>query len=147
MTERVKTMNKQVEAVNKAIAILREAFPGAPVSLSIYSTWAQVLWHGTSTYAEAVEWYRSLGCKTREKHPFDTYTQLDGEAHGIKWSTFPNELPPTCRKVKKVERVPKTKTVETGEFIEIEREVVECGPDPDEIAAQASQPQPEPATV
>jgi len=137
------TMNPQVEAVKIAVAILKSAFPGEIVGLQIGLGDPSFNYHGTKTYAEATEWLRSVGCSTREKHPFQTYTQLTGQSEGISWTTYPDELPPTCRKVTKTERIPKTKTVETGEFIEIAREVVECGPDPDEIAAAVEQPQPE----
>ena len=142
-------MNTQIEAVKKAAAMLREVFPDAPVGITIWTgDDVEVKWHGTRTYAEAVAWYRSLGIRTREKTPFDSYTQLDGELDGIRFTTFPNELPPTCKKVKITERVPKTQTVVTDEFVEVTREVVQCGPDPDEIAVGATQqPQPEPTSV
>lgn len=138
-------MNPQVEAVKKAVAILREAFPRDHISLNVArDNDISLSWFGCKTYAASTEWFRSLDCGIRSKRPNDTYTVISAKSpDGIEWTTFPDELPPTCRKIKKVERVPKTQTVETGEFIEVTREVVECGPDPDEIVAQQSQPEPE----
>jgi hypothetical protein len=130
-------MNPQVKAVQEAAAILRAAFPTEHVSLEVSAdNQLSVHWFGCKTYADATVWLRSLNCGTRHKTPQETYTAINAVSpEGIRWATFPDELPPTCRKVKKIERVPKTQTITTGEFVEIEREVVECGPDPDEIVA------------
>ena len=119
---------EQIEAVRRAAKILREAFAGGHFSLMIYAEDSiQFAYHGCKTYASATEWFRSLGAGVRRKQVYDNYTELTGTVGDITFIAYPDELPPTCRKVKKIERVPKTQTVETGEFIEITREVIECG--------------------
>lgn len=137
-------MNPQIDAVKKAAAILREAFPHGHISLTVArNDELSVAWFGCTTYAAATEWFRSLGCGKREKRPYDTYTSIRAVSpEGIEFTTYPDELPPTCRKVTITERVPKTQTVVTDEYVDVTRTVVECGPDPDEIVAQQSQPQP-----
>lgn len=129
---------EQLEAVRRATQILREAFGGRHFSLMVYGENSiQLCCHGYKTYAEATEWLRSLGAGDRDKRVHDTYTELRGRIGNLEFITYPDELPPTCRKVTKIERVPKTQTVETGEFIEITREVIECGEKPlgTEVAA------------
>lgn len=122
-------MNPQIEAVQQAAAILRAAFPVGHLSIDLSEfEGVTVNWFGARTYAEATEWLRALGVKDRSKSVYMTYTALRGQseiAPTITWTAFTNELPPTCRKVKKIERV--TQTVETGEYIEITREVIVCG--------------------
>ncbi len=110
---------------------LRELFPGESlVSLQTSATSLTVQSHQIKTYAEAVDWFRGLGVGVRHKQPhidLGGYTAMEGEAGGILFQCFPDELPPTCRKEKFVERIPKTQTVETGDFIEVERERIVCG--------------------
>lgn len=89
-----------------------------------------------STYANATDFMRKLGAGVRNKKPYENYTVLSGAAHGITGGTldvrtFPDELPPTCHKVTVKERIPKTQIVDTGEFIEVEREIVVCGDQPE----------------
>lgn len=121
--------NPQIAAVKRAAAILRAAFGDRTVMLQAmpkYET-ISISVHEIATYAEGTEAMRQLGCGVRRKVPRENYTELHGESGGVTVYVYVNELPPTCRKVTKIERIPKTETRETGEFIEIEREVVVCG--------------------
>lgn len=128
-------MNPQVQAVKQAVEILRAAFPNADGLNLQWFDWdgTSLSVHGIKTYEEATVFFRDLNIQRREKTPYQNYTQIEGRTDDILFRCYPDELPPTCRKVKRIERVPKTQTVETGEFIEIEREVVECGPEPEAV--------------
>lgn len=96
--------------------------------------------HGIKTYAESTEFFRSLGIGQRKKTIYaDTgigaYTHISGCLGEVRVVTYPNELPPSCHIEKVIERVPKTQTVDTGQFIEIERQKVVCSHEPDEVVA------------
>lgn len=91
--------------------------------------------HGVKSYAEAQEFMRSLGIGKRNKSVWSDElsgpqgrTVLKGElAEGIDVTMYCSGLPPSCRLETVKERVPKTQTVEVGEFVEIERTKVVCG--------------------
>lgn len=126
----------KIEQIKAIAAQLRELYPGKTVILEVDQTGGiDFTYHGTRTYAEATEFFRELGIQRREKKVYDTYTALNGTVDNVLVRTYPDELPPSCRKVKKIERIPKLETKETGEFIEIEREVIECGPEVTEVAS------------
>lgn len=88
--------------------------------------------HGLKSYAEATEVCRAFGVGDREKSTYSDMskygrTVLQGKiAKDIKLLVFSDGLPPSCRLEKTVERVPKSETKETGEFVEIERTRVVC---------------------
>lgn len=120
------------EEIKAMAARLREMFPGNSVSLTSNSypgcePTAEIVYHGPKTYAEATDWFRSLGIQNRRKTLCNTYTQLSGVADGVEFRTYPDELPPTCRVEKYIEKIPKTETVTTEEFIEVERTRIVCG--------------------
>lgn len=118
---------KTVEETKELARRLRELFPNAHVCLTCSSDGTNtVSYFGKKTYAEATEWLRELGAGKREKKVSQSYSAIDGKVGEITFTAFMSELPPTCRKVTVTERVPKTQTVETGEFIEIQREVIKC---------------------
>lgn len=106
-------------------------FPGDRlVELSVnHDGTIDLYYHGNETYRQATEWLRSLGAGVRNKRVTDGFTVLTGTVGNVCFRTYPDELPPSCRKVKKIERIPKTAVVQTGEYIEVEREVIECGPE------------------
>lgn len=82
------------------------------------------------THEAALEVTRRLGVKDRSKSLFDPESPwhiLQGKTpEGIIVKCFCAGLPPHCRIEKVKERVPKTQTVELGEFIEIERTKIVC---------------------
>lgn len=126
-------MTDTIERIKAIAQQLREVFPGTSVQLSVdqFGDAVSVSYHGTRTYHEAEEWFRALGIQRRDKRVWPTYTALTGERDGVQFTTYPDELPPCCRKIEKIERIPKIETKETGEFVEIKRMVIECGPQSD----------------
>ncbi len=125
-------MNERIAKVKAMADELLALFPGArTVELSrtkvdSYETCDLVI-HGPKKYEQAVELLRGLGIGRRAKQVFNNFTLVSGVADGVTVKTYPDELPPTCHMEKFIERVPKTKTVEVGEFIEVERERIVCG--------------------
>jgi hypothetical protein len=129
--------NQSITQEVKAMAErLKQLFPDGTISLTAYSFMQeiQICYHGTKTYQEATNWFRELGIQVRSKKPETTYTRIRGKSDGVEFVTYPDELPPTCHVEKYKERVPKTQTIETGEFIEIERERIVCGQDGGNVA-------------
>jgi len=124
-----------IEEIKAMAARLRELFPNGLVTLqtsfpdSLTMPMVELNYHGVQTYDSATEWMRSMGVHKREKAPYTTYTYLKGSVDGVQICTYPNELPPTCRVEKYIEKVPKTQVVTTDEFVEIERTRVVCGND------------------
>src|SRR5271157_888002 len=86
--------------------------------------------HG-QTNDSATEIFRRLGIQKRRKNTFPSgdngWHTLEGETEdGIILTTYCSGLPPTCHLEKYVEKIPKQQTVDTGEFIEVERVKVVC---------------------
>src|SRR5439155_25844669 len=107
--------------IQEIAGALRGLFPGLDPCMDTFKKDISVSIHGLETYAAATQLMRGLGIGVREKNVFPTFTLLTGEVDGVRIKCFPNELPPTCHREKYIERVPKTQTVDTGEFIEIEK--------------------------
>jgi len=121
-----------IEEIKAMAARLRELFPHGLVALNVAEFGSAKIrfdYHGVKTYESATDWMRSMGCDKREKQPNETYTVLKGTVDGVQLVTYPDELPPTCRVEKYIEKVPKTQVVTTDEFVEIERTRVVCGKD------------------
>lgn len=133
-------MNAKIAEIKRIAAQLAALYPGCSMTLMV-TQWntVQFSYHGSKTYGEATDFFRELGIQQREKRVYPTYTAVEGETDGVTVITYPDELPPTCKKVIKIERVPKTKVVETGEFYEVAREVIECG--------NETEDEPQPQTV
>lgn len=108
-----------LEAVDGMESVYLEAYRSGSVSVVVYNP---------PSYEESVALMRRLGIGVRNKEPYvdGGHTTIRGEAGGIEVRLLPNGLPPTCRKVTYMEKIPKTKTVDTGEFIEVERTKVVC---------------------
>jgi len=66
-----------------------------------------------------------IGSVAKSVHP--TYTALHADYQGVKVWAYSAGLPPTCRLTTVMKKVPKTQTVECGEFIEVPETKVECG--------------------
>lgn len=124
-------MNK-IEMVKEAVRLLLEASPvTGHLELQIWrcgdAPQVTVYTASPSDYQEATEWVRSWGCGTRRKEiQGGVQTCVMGEIDGVVFKAIGAGLPPTCRVEKYTERVPKVETVDTGEFIEMERTRVVC---------------------
>jgi hypothetical protein len=88
--------------------------------------------HGLPDYVTGVSLMRSFSIKSWNKRSFgdadspSCVLEADlGENVGV--ILYCKGLTPTCKLVKRIERIPKSQTVETGELIEVERTVIECG--------------------
>ena len=88
----------------------------------------EIVAHGFSKYSEATEFFRLLGVGDREKSTYpEGRTVIQGMSEGVMCRAFVDDLPPTCHLERWTEKIPKSKTVETDEFIEVERTKVVCG--------------------
>lgn len=87
----------------------------------------------TPSYAAGVEACRLLGIPRWSKDVFESSGRqihsINAKAGEVTVCIIGEGLPPTCHLETITERVPKTKTVDTGEFIEIQRTKVVCGKD------------------
>ncbi len=101
--------------------------------------------HGVKSYKAATGIFRALGIQKRNKTPCadgELRTVLEGNlSETIHVTVYCAGLPPSCRVVKFKERIPKAQTVETSEFIEVERIKVVCGnekPEPQPLFAESA---------
>lgn len=149
-----KTPSAIAQEIKQMAARLLELFP-SDHSISLYARRAgnhELAIQKLPSYEAATNLLRSLGIGNRSKQvhdPADPWSVVMGDLEGLEISCYCSGLPPTCRKVKKTERLPKTQVVTTGDFVEIEREVIECGQEQDhsaEIVEQAAEIINEPAT-
>jgi hypothetical protein len=131
-------INSKIQRIKAIAAELREMFPGMSCVSLDAQTYSEVpteeiRLHGVKTYAQSTNIFRSLGIGCRHKTPYiasnsiGAYTQVTGTIDRVTLSAYPDELPPSCHIEKVVERIPKQQTVDTGEFIEVERQKVVCG--------------------
>lgn len=92
---------------------------------------AQIIIHGVSSNEEGAELLRRLGIGKRNKVIVDEDTvpwhALSGQIGKHTIECFCIGLPKSCRKVTYKEKVPKTQTVDTGDFVEVTRQKVVCG--------------------
>ena len=130
----------------KAIAAqLRELFPTVQsVDMAARADGrVSVTLHGLGDYAAATRILQHAGYHERQKQivdadsaaPWVSVSATDGDNFEIK--AFASGLPPSCRLEKKVVRIPKQETRDTGEFIEVERLEVVCGNGEAKLAGQA----------
>ena len=78
------------------------------------------------TYPEAVEVMRHFKRKTWEKHPYDDGSYITSTENDVEICVFFEGLPPSCRKVTTMRKVPRTEIKETGEFIEVPETKIVC---------------------
>jgi hypothetical protein len=118
------------EKIKEAARLLREAFPmSCEVQLSVKESGKMdVSIHRVGQYAAATEALRQIGVGKRGKQVFDegAWHSLKGNADGIEFTAFGDGLPPTCHKETYKEKIPKQQTVDTGEFVEVERTRIVC---------------------
>lgn len=97
------------------------------ISIGGYLHNLEVDFHGVKTYADACKIMRRFGVQKWNKFPHDGSSYITGNvAEGLEISVFFDGLPPTCHKEQYVEKVPKTQTVDTGEFIEVTKTRIVC---------------------
>lgn len=104
-----------------SVKIEFRGYHSLPVELTVF---------GVPSVAEGMELLRSLGVDKRHKQPYannEVYTAIQGDADDVHVVAFCDGLPPSCKLEKVIERVPKSQTVTTGEFVEIERVKIICG--------------------
>jgi hypothetical protein len=110
------------------LSVSQNACPGKPphVELSFMRC---------ANWKEATETLRTFSRKERTKwvhgSGIDPFTVYQVEEEGIFVKAFAGGLPPTCRLETYTEKVPKTQTVTTDDFVEITRTRVVCGEDKD----------------
>lgn len=105
------------------------------IILSVYTTGGMNLsFHNVGDYQNGIEMMRLLGIQKWNKsvlRPENPLTYLsadyyDGE-NRISVGVYCGGLPPTCKIETRMMKVPKEKTVETGDFIEIPIQKIVCG--------------------
>lgn len=94
----------------------------------------EVALHRVGEYRVGSAMMRRLGIGTRSKSVFpedhdrpDGWSAMRGNLDGVEFVVFCTSLPPSCRIEVETRRIPKTATVDTGEFIEVQERVVKCG--------------------
>jgi len=131
-------MKDKLNALRK---LIRETFPDHKESISIHlrasNESLSVTFYGCKDYAEGTAALRAIGIGEREKQilepekddpfSFAPWTSVKGKIGDDEFSAYCDGLPPSCKKVTFTEKIPKTQTVDTGEFIEVERTKVVCG--------------------
>jgi hypothetical protein len=127
-------MNELLVKIAALMAELHAQYGRGSVTASCYSAkyGPSFTFHDAGTYQEGTELLRSLGCDERTKQIVDESTNpwssIAGKTtEGVEVSAYCSGLPPSCKMEVYKERIPKTQTVETAEFIEIERKRVVCG--------------------
>lgn len=113
---------------------LRELFPEGPtIDFMVHNDGTQkVGLHRVGTYQEGTALLQRIGIGERHKAVLDGNTDrpwsiLSGSAEGVDFTAYCSTIPPSCRIEITTKRIPKTQTVDTGEFIEVQERVVKCG--------------------
>lgn len=110
---------------------IKQTFPmHGWLSIELYRGGLTVIFHECGDYAAASEVLRQCGQSTRQKQIFEgstPWTQVSSTLGEHRLEARGDGLPPSCKLEKYIERIPKTQTVDTGEFVDIERTKVVCG--------------------
>ena len=123
--ERVKEIAEEIRVLFPEVRHIQIAILPERIELTAHLTTNDC---GKITYDQATDFLRTLGVGIRQKRPdVAGYTVLRGNTEGVEVVTYPDELPPSCRKVTFTERIPKQQTVDTGEFVEVDRTKIVCG--------------------
>ena len=128
----MQTAAEKIAIVKRMAAELRAMFPGRCVELGANEDGRVTInMHNIPTYRLGTQILQALSVGKRMKQTHDTdgraWSVLIGEEDGVRFQVFCNTLPPTCKLERYVERVPKTQTVESGEYVEVERTRIVCG--------------------
>lgn len=129
----------KVERIKEMAQELKAMFPGLMPQVSVrYDGKAWLSIHRCGDYAQTTDLARSLGMDDRQKqvhNPDQPWFVLNSDRDGIAIDLFGSGLPSSCAVVKVKEKIPKQQTVDTGEFIEVERTKIVCG-HPETVEAQ-----------
>lgn len=114
---------------------IKQTFPMHSNSIGVHlapsGKGLQITFYDSPSYAQATDSLRDCGIGTRKKTIIrewspDAFVSLNGNVGVHNIHIFSGELPPSCRKVTYVEKIPKEQTVDTGEFVGVERTKVVC---------------------
>lgn len=119
---------------------LRELFPESPyitltaANYGAESLGQEVALHSIGDYQAGTALLRRIGLGKWNKNVFGEaqipWSTIKGEANGVTFEAYCSNLPPSCHIETVTKRIPKTATVDTGEFIEVQERVVKCGGTP-----------------
>lgn len=114
--EQIKELFPDIDPDNGSVAFVVRAYLGPEVAI-----------HGFKTYDAGTTALRELGCGDREKQIYpEGRCVLISHNQGIEYVAYVSELPPTCHLETFTEKIPKQKTVDTGDFVEVVRTRVVC---------------------
>ena len=141
----MQTAAEKIETVKRMAAELRGLFSDGTVELRADGDGRiTVSLFDVPAYSAGTKILQSLRVGKREKQVHDWGTRqwccITGEEDGVTFRVFCDGLPSTCRLEKFTERIPKTQTVESGEFVEVERTRIVCGQEVDPCLPQATFP-------
>ena len=124
-------MKTKLEQLKIMLAELGALYPDVTVEVHHMNYRGPLVnFHQVKTYEQGTEILRELGCGTREKAVWPEgeggRCVLTGKSDGVEIQVFADGLPPTCRMETVIEKIPKQNTVDTGEFIEVQRLKVVC---------------------
>jgi hypothetical protein len=129
------TPEQKLTRIKQMALELAEMFPAPRIGLSVANGAASIALHGCNDYQQATDMLRSLGMGKRDKQVLTVdqgtpservFTTIEGAAQGVSATVYCDSLPPTCRIETVTERIPKRETVDTGEFIEVQKRKVVC---------------------
>ena len=127
-------MNPIEKNIDDIVALIRHmaGTQGHRIALTVTGDNSdEIIIHGVESNEEGTELLRRLGIGDRRKQVVDEETvpwhSLEGDIGKHSIQCFCTGLPKSCRKVTYKEKVPKTQTVDTGDFVEVTRQKVVCG--------------------
>jgi hypothetical protein len=112
---------------------LRQMFPESPyIALYARDYGDEIGIHSVGDYTAVTAMMQRIGIGERQKAIFGAssdkpWSVQRGDAEGIEFTAYCNNLPPSCRIETTTKRIPKTQVVDTGDFIEVQEHVVKCG--------------------
>jgi hypothetical protein len=128
MQAKADTMKRKLDALRDTML---EMFPHQWVSVELYSGKLEVIFHQCGTYDQATEMLRQCGCDERTKRIYGEettpWTDVSSQIGEHTIQARADGLPPSCHIETFTVKVPKTSTLDLGEFLEIERRRVVCG--------------------
>lgn len=122
-------MKVKLDALQEQI---KQTFPMHQwLSVELYAGRLTVIFHECGDYEQASDVLRQCGIQTRNKQIYNAtgspWTEVSGKIGATLLQARGDGLPPSCKLEKFTERILKTQTVDTGEFVEVERTKVVCG--------------------
>ena len=106
---------------------MREMFPGKTCSVGVSGSKTLTLEIHNCNHDSATAIMREIGIGKRSKMIIQDWHVLQGNTEaGLHVTCYCSGLPPTCHLEIYTEKIPKTQTVDTGEFVEVTRTKVVC---------------------